>query len=466
MAEIFGNPMRRLNVPGITTTGTAQNPATVPQRPAVSPYTPPPAPAPDPNRPITTGGSTPYTPPPAPAPDPNRPVTMSGAAVPGVGMSNAAYPPTTTYSAGSNLINAQVNPQASTRTTGAQGMADAAATRYAGQPTGIQASMNYGGVNSLLSKMGGMTGAPSFQAGGDTQKVRGLTLDQLMKTLEGTDRGQLAADAYGIMEERSRPEFDQRVRALGQKTAALGRIGSGIYGSNLTDLNSERERELGLNRRELANTSAGQTLSDRLAQLDAARGVGGDFFGQDATTSQINSANRAREFDQNMDLTRFSYGMERDKYGDAVSRDNTAYERGRDQFTTLGDYARGLGDEDRMGRNEVRGEREFQYGVNRDAVGDRFRQYELDQQGQRDRFGMMKDLGYGKDPNAARQYVSGQAGQSAAQNFGGGGELLGEYMYRRSGATDPRVRLPGSIYGESDRINDIVSGSGALGGRY
>jgi hypothetical protein len=441
--------MRRLNVPGITTTGTAQNPLKVPQRPNVSPYTPPPAPAPDPNRPITT----------------------SGASVPGAGMSyaqtpgtNTTYGGTSTYGAGSNLINAQFNPQASGRTTGAQGMTDTAAQRFAGMPLG--GTGNYGGVNALLGQAQSQVGAPiggsvAWDYGADTNKVRGMTMQSLEQAMQGPDRAGLAADAYKLMEERSRPEFDQRVRGLGQQTAALGRIGSGIYGSNLTDLNAERERELGLNRRELANSAAGQSLQDRLAQLDASRGIGESFAGMDQNKGNIEASRlgamaqgQGNAFGQNLELARFMYGMERDK-------DTTAYDRSRDQFTTLGDYARGLGGDDRLDREELRGERGFQYGANRDAVGDRFRSYELDQQGQRDRYGMMKDLGYGKDPNAARQYVSGQAGASAAQNFGGGGDLLGEYMYRKSGATDPRVRLPSSIYGEPDRINDVVNG-----GRY
>jgi hypothetical protein len=329
------NQVQRLAVPGITTTGTTQNPAKVPQKPMPSPYTPPPSPAPDPNRPITMGGgTTPYTPPPAPAPDPNRPITTSGAAVPGVGMASATGAPGT-FTATNNLIGRQFT-GAPTQSPGYQGVA----------------GPDYSAAIAALNKSGG---GPSFQFGGDTQQVRGMTLDQLQKTLEGTDRAKLAADAYGIMEERSRPEFDQRVRALGQKTAALGRIGSGIYGSNLTDLNTEREQELGFNRRELANSAAGQQLQDRLSQLDAARGVGDSFSGQDISAGQLNQQGARDAFNQKMSLFDALSGVADSRYGANVRERDTAYGAGRDQY------------------GDAVNERGYQYGLERDAQDDRYR---------------------------------------------------------------------------------------------
>lgn len=299
-----------------------------------------------PKAPIATTGY-----PAAPTP---TPVTMSGTTVPASPTNAQATPAAPgTFNASNNLINRQFT---SAPTTSPQ-------FRAVSGP-------DYSSVQSILSgltggaggRFGAPTPAPTFTPNADTQKVRELTMQSLEGALQGPDRAKLAGDAYGLLEERSRPEFEQRVRQLGQKTAALGRVGSGIYGSNLTDLNTEREQELGFNRRELANSAAGQSLQDKLAQLDAARGVGSDFFGQDAERGRIaaqSAGSAAGAWNNNMDrlfdVARFQADLSDRTYGADVRERDTEYGAGRDQY------------------GDAVNERGYQYGLERDAQDDRYR---------------------------------------------------------------------------------------------
>ena len=114
----------------------------------------------------------------------------------------------------------------------------------------------------------------------DTGQVRSLMLDRV-SNMTTPDRQRLAEESLALLEDRSRGGFEQAQRQLGQRAAALGRIGSGMTTTGLSDLGLARERELSLARRELANETAGLRLSDELDQLGATQSVFGSFAGAD-----------------------------------------------------------------------------------------------------------------------------------------------------------------------------------------
>lgn len=106
-------------------------------------------------------------------------------------------------------------------------------------------------------------------------------VDTARDTLSSTpDRTELAAQALQLLRERTAPQYAADQRAIGQSAAKFGRIGAGMTTNELTDLNLTRERDLDRTSRELANTAAGQTMSDRLARLGALTGIEGQQFGQ------------------------------------------------------------------------------------------------------------------------------------------------------------------------------------------
>lgn len=305
---------------------------------------------------------------------------------------------------------------------------------------------NYSSVDQVLAGImnkspGSYGGGVTFSYDPETKQLRETTLSQLEKALEGPDRASLASDAYSLMEERSRPEFENRVRQLGQQTAALGRVGSGIYGSNLTDLNAERERELGLNRRELANTAAGQTMSDRLAALDASRGVLGDFSDMNLRANQVTAAGAAGaaraygdDFQNSLQLANFLAGLEDSRYGARVRERDTSYGAGRDQY------------------GDALGERDYQYGLSQDALDEGYRRRGFEEDLTNSQFGRevqarsledelygnefnrgldLYGVGAGNDPTGALRYQAGRYDDRAADAGDAFTELMGSYGARR-----------------------------------
>lgn len=379
------------------------------------------------------------------------------------------------FTAQNNLISTQFNPVDSKRTMGAAGMTNQAASNFAGMtqtPTAQVAGPDYSRVLGAMQGQG-MQGFVPAQLSKDAQNLRTMTLADLEQVRGGADRGQLAADSYNLMAERSLPEFEKRQRELGQKTAALGRIGSGIYGSELTDLNTARERELSLSRRELANSAAGQTLADRLAQLQATQGVGDQLYSQDVNIGAMNAGAYGSRMDANMDQARFFKDIADSEYqarfnerGYGDTRSDVGFDKGRSQFTTLADYEQGLRGNDYSDRNEMRGERDYQYGLDRDARRD----YEADQAFQygvgRDRvaddqwrFNALNQYGNGADPTQIQQYLSDQYRTSGEQGMAGFGDSLSEYQYQqalRRPQQQPPPRPGGQQYNGASPYDDAV----------
>jgi len=91
------------------------------------------------------------------------------------------------------------------------------------------------------------------------------------------NRTQLALEAFDIYQRQSDPAYQQRLRGVTDLAAATGRIGSGVTTSNLGDVASERNRELGLLKENLANETAGLRLQDEMDILNAALGSASEF---------------------------------------------------------------------------------------------------------------------------------------------------------------------------------------------
>jgi len=256
------------------------------------------------------------------------------------------------FTATDNLIGSQITTNPSTRTLGAQDATDTAKSNYTNyqfQPFNAQSPVNtsrtqglleqgnnqvqgmqgfqynpvagtdLSGAQNYLARAGANIGPSSAASGlmgpgqtggfgysGDTQGLRGTTMDQLTKTLENTpDRAQLSSDAYNLMLERAAPQEFAQDRGYSQRQAAMGRGGSGMFNSGLADIATQRETTRDQARRDLANNAAGLSLQDQMDKLNAARGVTSDFSGYDANAGQLNlgyqnsnNAERAGAFDR------------------------------------------------------------------------------------------------------------------------------------------------------------------------
>ena len=195
--------------------------------------------------------------------DPNqRPLnmgtTMAGGPPPPNPMgttSTQGSQPTQQFGPGSNLIGTQFNPVASERLQGTQGQVNQAQQNVAGfQPgqfQGIGAGTAPGGLDQARENVGQATVGPfagvgtgAFGPQGDTAAARAGISQDLGALRGGPSRGDLASQTFDLIRERTQPGFEQELRGVGQKAAALGRIGAGLTTSQLGDVASNRERNL------------------------------------------------------------------------------------------------------------------------------------------------------------------------------------------------------------------------------
>lgn len=487
------------------------------------------------------------------------PATSTGAkATPGVTLgatANSGATSPTTFSATNNLIGSQFNPTPSAQTQQAGTLTSNAANTYAqSQPapfrsiaplntTGVsgqfqgaadlynqQSAFGYqavgptdqSGTRSYLDQampyatgsdaarsMAGAGGVGGFGYSGDTSSARGASSAQLDALLNNTpDRAQLANDTYNLMLERAQPGEKAEDRRLAQQTAALGRVGSGMFNSSQMDLATQRELTRDQARRELATNAAQQSLSDQYNKLQAAQGLAGDMASWDLGAGGLNAQyaqmglnerdaafRRLSGLDQNAfnnltNMAGFEYGMARDARGDALGErdaqrtaqldsndvlrsrgdatrqlgldqyglqsdaynrdlrerdaeqayDQTRFDRARSQFGDMANWQGQRETEDRNQRNEMRGERDYQYGLERDAQGDRINQWLMEQDAQNNDFNRAMEMarfGYGTNPSGAYTQAGQQASQNAGVSQAGAAELLAMYGQNRQRRQPP-----------------------------
>lgn len=136
----------------------------------------------------------------------------------------------------------------------------------------------------------------------DTTAARGDVSKGLAGLQTAPDRGTLAQQTFQELSAQSEPDYQAALRAATQAGAAGGQLGSGMltealtsdpYGS--TGLGLQRQKYLGNLSAELATSSAGQTLQDRLNQLSAGQGVLGQLSGLDQQALQNLTGERGYE---------------------------------------------------------------------------------------------------------------------------------------------------------------------------
>ena len=120
------------------------------------------------------------------------------------------------------------------------------------------------------------------QASGALGRANTLGGQGLESLYNAPDRGQIAASQLDLLTQQSEPAFQKALQTVGQRAAALGRLGAGMTTSELGDVTTLRERALAQARQGLAADTAGQTLNDRLNRLNATQGYAGNLYGQEA----------------------------------------------------------------------------------------------------------------------------------------------------------------------------------------
>ena len=170
--------------------------------------------------------------------------------------------------------------------------------------------------------------------------------------------------------------------------------------------------------------------------------VGDRFDKQD--TARVGLGERQAGFQRT--LANDTGNFTRDEYGAGVDERDT---RRKDEYNQ-GDFARTrfsdmrgyLGDErtnDRSNRNELRGERNYQYGLSRDAIGDEYDRADFEERlrGNRYNRGMgTTNVGFGgtSPANAYGAQADRYAGQASDAYEGAGQALAAAGSLRRRGA--------------------------------
>lgn len=231
------------------------------------------------------------------------------------------------------------------------------------------------------------TGEVSAGAGVDpTGSDRYLSeQDAALEGLAGPSRTELAQQALKDFEAQGERTRDQRFRAVGQKAAALGRIGAGMTTSELGDVESNYQRDLMEKRNELARSVSEGDINDRFRRVDATSGlrrgesgIESGLRGEARTerdyTTGLGERNTDRAFDRNR--TAIDYAGR-----DAGQDINDRYDR-LNAAGSLEDRVFGQGQNN---RNEFRTERGRQDTLARQSIDDRIRQRELETMDKRER---------------------------------------------------------------------------------
>jgi hypothetical protein len=203
---------------------------------------------------------------PAPAPSPVA-GGLSTYQPPAMPVSKAAPAPAPefkpqTYGPGNNLINQQISAPSS-----GSNSYDSQAAQYA-------QNANVGDYSAL------------------TGEARQMILDQLKNLQNAPDRFALAQSNYDLFQRESEPAYQQALRGVGQKAAALGRVGAGMTTNDLTGALGQRERLLSGERTRGINEALSNTLQDRLNISGAINNGAGLLGSQDLglNTARSNAA--------------------------------------------------------------------------------------------------------------------------------------------------------------------------------
>lgn len=295
----------------------------------------------------------------------------------------------------SNLRGVQVNPATDPRLAQTQQGVDAAAQN-------VQAGV--GDLNSRVTEIANRIGSMSL--GSPEAAGARAQASSTLQGLQGPDRAQIAEDIFSRLVDASRPAYEQELRGVGQKAAALGRLGAGMTTSDLGDVAQRREEGLNRARGQLASEAAGLSLQDRVQQLASELSAGAQF--------------------QNADLAAANFGL--DQAGTQANLYGTGFDASRAGLSDLAglegmQYGQGV-----TARNEIRGERDFQNLLARLSVDDRVRQAITEDQllnsavdRENSRLNLMGSSAFGGLPTGTLQNAAlnqsvqaGASGQSAA----------------------------------------------------
>lgn len=199
----------------------------------------------------------------------------------------------------------------------------------------------------------------------------GLAQDQALEGLAGPNRTELAMKTLSDLEAATDRNREQAFRRVGQKNAALGRLGSGMVNAELGSVEGDLQRDLAEKRNQLAMGVAEGDINDRFRRVDATSGLRRSEYGMDADQRDYSTGLGERNEDRRFQRT-----------GAAVDRATGQTDRSIDdlfnRFDTAGRLEDRVYQQGRGNRDEFRTERGRQDDLARQTIEDRIRQRELE----------------------------------------------------------------------------------------
>lgn len=374
------------------------------------------------------------------------------------------------------------NINGSAQTAGLAGMGQTGGFGFSGDATGVR-----GQAVSQLNNVLNTTPDRASLAASAFNRMRGETEADYQKELRGAQQKNAAMGRRGSgMATTDLGDASQRREEfLGTRQMEMADNAAGL---TLSDAQAKLAAAQGLSG-ELAGQDLGagnlnlgyqnSNNAERGAAFGRSRSMDSDIFGRNMDMAGMENTlarqergdlmdergERTRTEDRSNEMLRSKgdssrrtsldgYGIESDQYGRARDERNTEMDFDQQQFgnrrsifNDMQGYESGLADRDYRGRNELRGERDYQYGSERDAQNDR-RQQMLDEEGlYGDEFnrGMnLFDRGYAQSAYGATRNAAGDYGDQAAASNASASDLYGEWARSRyrpqTGGTRPQRR--------------------------
>ena len=344
------------------------------------------------------------------------------------------------FGPGQNLIGTQIGPgtsQGQQTTNQAAQTVGGAQLRDPSQPLLNLAQQNIG--QAQVGQVGGF--------GQDVGQARQTTGQLLGSLANAPSRQDLALQSYDALANADLANRGAAIRGLGQRAAALGRIGSGMVTSEAGDIFRQGEANLANTRAQLSAGAAGGTMQDQLARLGAAQGVTQGLGGLDLAQNQLGFQGQLAGANLALGRAGAYQGLGGQQFGQNQAMADFLLRKGGQQ-AGIGQQQFG---QELTGREELRGERGYQQGMDQTAQDRAIQQRMLEDQLVNSQFGrdqsrnqLLAQTGFqGIDP--LQTYIAGQYGQQGQESQDALAAMLGQVGQRQGGNYSPELR--DALYG-------------------
>lgn len=322
------------------------------------------------------------------------------------------------FGPGNDLRSTQINPVASGRLATARTTTDAAGQGVQNFNMGQSATSNANAIQGRLAQgpvaFQGVGAAPSARQG----QYAGMT-DSAAQGLAGVDRFKLAQERFDQSAKDSQPAYEFANRVATQRAAAGGRLGSGMLRTDYGNLDLARGRELDSSRTRFLQDALEGTIGDQFNKTSALAGLEGQVAGQDAANRGEQRTERNAGLANDVSNRDYEGKIRRDALSMGLGLAGQEAGYGMDRFNAARSAESDAYGQDVGGRQELRGERDYQTGRADKSMSDALAERQQQEREMAQRANMLLT-------------GSQAAGQSSSEDMGALQQALAAYLARRN----------------------------------